>query len=230
MTVSAVISCRPVLAAAVLALALGGCAAERFSFAGNPFSSSQQPAPVQASAPGNAGAGDGGQRYAGPPPATFVAPLPAGSSAALTPQPAPGQRVTDAPVGAGVNIPAGDKEDFIVNVGRRVFFTEGSAALTNIARETLDNQAAWLRRHPSWSVKIQGFADDPGNDQANTALGQQRANAVLTYLASKGVATTRMRAKTYGRTQDRLVNACADASCKAQNRRVITNLETGRGR
>lgn len=148
----------------------------------------------------------------------------------LPPPPAPGQRVTDAPVGAGVNVQSGGKEDFIVNVGRRVFFTEGSATLTSIARETLDVQANWLKRFPSWDAKIQGFADDPGTDQSNMALGQQRADAVLNYLASKGVAARRLRAKTYGRTQDRMVNACTDAGCKAQNRRVITNLEAARAR
>ena len=34
----------------------------------------------------------------------------------------------DAPAGAGLNVPAGSNEDFIVNVGRRVFFAENSAA------------------------------------------------------------------------------------------------------
>ena len=53
----------------------------------------------------------------------------------------------------------------------------------------------------------------------------RRAEAVKGYLISKGVAAPRLRAKTYGREKERIVRNCADVSCKAQNRRVITNLE-----
>ena len=38
------------------------------------------------------------------------------------------------PVGAGINVPPGSNEDFIVNVGRRVYFAENSAALDDTAR------------------------------------------------------------------------------------------------
>lgn len=186
---------RAAVAVAAMAVMLGGCATERFSF-------------------GRSGGGQdaGAQQQA---PAAW-----AGGA-----QQAPAGRVTDAPVGAGINIPPGSNEDFIVSVGRRVFFTEGSAQLTTIAQTTLDNQAAWLGRFPKWGAKIQGFSDDPGSDEANRALGMQRAEAVKSYLIAKGVAASRLRAKTYGRDKDRIVRVCPDASCKAQNRRVITNLE-----
>lgn len=136
-----------------------------------------------------------------------------------------GKDGTNAPVGAGVNVPAGSSEDFVVNVGRRTFFDEGSAALSDASRETLDKQAEWLLRYGRWKVKIQGFSDDPGSKQANAELSQRRAKAVYEYLASKGVPANRMRVKAYGNAKERLVNDCADISCKAQNRRVHTNLE-----
>lgn len=128
---------------------------------------------------------------------------------------------TNDPVGGGVNVVPGSEEDLMVNVGRRTFFREGSSALDDTARATLEQQAAWLVRYPQWKVKIQGFADDPGGPDANRVLSQQRADAVRNYLVSKGVAPDRMWAKGYGR--DRLVQDCPDISCKAQNRRVITN-------
>jgi peptidoglycan-associated lipoprotein len=90
---------------------------------------------------------------------------------------------------------------------------------------TLDKQAAWLQQYPSWKVKIQGFADDPGSADQNVKLSQQRAEAVRAYLVSKGVSPARLAAKGYGRDPERLVLNCADLSCKAQNRRVITNLQ-----
>jgi len=205
------------LTGAALALMLGGCAAERFSFARLTGKSQAAPA-AQAEAPAPAMA------MAQPVAAAPAQPFPA----VPAPAAAPSGRVTDAPVGAGVNVQPGSNEDFIVNVGRRVFFTEGSAQLTKIARDTLDGQAAWLKRFPKWNAKIQGFADDPGTDASNRTLGQQRAEVVMVYLVSKGVAASRLRAKSYGREQQRIVRACPDASCTAQNRRVITNLEAPR--
>jgi peptidoglycan-associated lipoprotein len=123
--------------------------------------------------------------------------------------------------GGGIGADPGTEKDFMLNVGRRVFFKQGSAELDETARVTLDSQAEWLNRYPRWTVKLQGFADDPGSDSQQTALSQKRADAVRDYLAARGVDQSRMNAKGYGR--DRLVGDCADIECKAQNRRVITN-------
>lgn len=137
---------------------------------------------------------------------------------------APSPDGTNAPVAGGVQVVPGSEEDFMVNVGRRTFFTENSSALDDTARTTLDLQAAWLNRYPQWKVKLQGFSDDPGSAQANTALSQKRADAVRNYLISRGIAPDRMLAKGYGR--DRLVQDCPELHCKAQNRRVVTNPST----
>ena len=86
-----------------------------------------------------------------------------------------------------------------------------------------DKQAAWMLQYPQWKVKIQGFADDPGSEKQNLALSSKRAEAVMNYLVSKGVPRDRLYAKGYGRDRERLVLNCTDISCKAQNRRVISN-------
>lgn len=138
---------------------------------------------------------------------------------------APVGDVTNAPVGAGINIPPGSNEDFIVNVGRRVYFNEGSADLSEASKDTLDKQAEWLVRYGRYRVKVQGFADDPGGKEANEALGMRRAKAVHDYLVAKGVPAGRMKMKTYGNIKERLVNNCPEIACKAQNRRVVTNLQ-----
>ncbi|TIQ75493.1 OmpA family protein, partial [Mesorhizobium sp.] len=114
----------------------------------------------------------------------------------------------------------GSEEDFILNVGRRTYFTQGSAALDSVAKATLDTQIAWLAKHPRWLLKLQGFADDPGASE--TALSQQRADAVMDYLAAGGIDRNRMWAKGYGK--DRLVRDCPDTACRSQNRRVVSNL------
>lgn len=133
--------------------------------------------------------------------------------------------VTNAPVSGGINVTPGSEEDFMVAVGRRTFFKQASAELDDVARSTLDKQAQWLNQYPQWKVKLQGSADDPGTPAAQKALSQKRADAVRNYLASAGVAPTRMLAKGYGR--EKIGEDCPEIECKAQNRRVITNLQDG---
>ncbi len=133
---------------------------------------------------------------------------------------------TNAPVDAFANLNTGSEEDFILQVGRRTHFAEGSAALDDTARTTLDKQAEWLQQHSHWLIKLQGFSDDPGSPAQNKALSTKRAQAVMSYLVSRGVARSRMWVRGYGR--ERLVRDCPDIACKSQNRRVISNLRAER--
>lgn len=129
---------------------------------------------------------------------------------------------TNDPAAGFANAGPGSEEDFILNVGRRIFFTSGSATLDATAKATLDKQAAWLTANPRWLAKLQGFADDPGSDAAQVTLSQKRADASMAYLVSKGVDAKRLWAKGYGK--DRMVRDCPDTACKVQNRRVVVNL------
>lgn len=133
---------------------------------------------------------------------------------------------TNDPAPGFENVAPGSEEDFILNVGRRIYFTQDSATLDSVAMATLDSQAAWLNKHPTWLVKLQGFADDSGSASKMETLSQKRADAAMAYLASKGVDAGRMWAKGYG--NDREVRDCTDRSCKVQNRRVVSNLRSER--
>lgn len=133
---------------------------------------------------------------------------------------------TNDPAPGFENVAAGTEEDFILNVGRRTYFTQDSATLDPVAKATLDKQAIWLNRNPRWLVKLQGFADDSGSASAMTSLSQRRADAVMSYLVSRGVDPNRVWAKGYG--NDREVRDCTSRSCKVQNRRVVSNLRTQR--
>lgn len=135
---------------------------------------------------------------------------------------APTPNVTNAPALGFANVQPGSEEDFILNVGRRTYFAEGSATLDATAKVTLDNQIAWLKKYPLWLVKLQGFADDPGGDAAMVDLSRRRADAVMAYLVAGGIDGGRLWSKGYGK--ERVVRDCADIACKVQNRRVISNL------
>lgn len=140
--------------------------------------------------------------------------------------PAPMTGETNDPAPGFENVRAGTEEEFILNVGRRIYFAQDSATLDSVAMTTLDNQAAWLNQNTRWLIKLQGFADDSGSAASMVSLSQKRADAAMSYLASKGVEPNRMWAKGYGK--DREVRACTDRSCKVQNRRVVANLRTQR--
>ena len=122
---------------------------------------------------------------------------------------------------AGAATP-GSQQDFIVNVGDRVFFESDSSELTPQARETLDKQAQWLNQYNRYAFTIEGHADERGTREYNIALGARRAQAAREYLASRGVLAQRMHTISYGK--ERPVAVCNDISCWSQNRRAVTVL------
>ena len=123
---------------------------------------------------------------------------------------------------AGMATP-GSQQDFVVNVGDRVFFETDSSELSPQARATLDKQAQWLNNYSQYGqFTIEGHADERGTREYNIALGARRAQTVRDYLISRGVAANRMRTISYGK--ERPVALCDDISCWSQNRRAVTVL------
>lgn len=111
---------------------------------------------------------------------------------------------------------------FQQRIGDRVFFTVDSSSLTAEGRNTLTNQAAWLRSNPQFSIVIEGHADERGTREYNLALGERRANAVMQFLVSQGVSSSRLRTVSYGK--ERPVEACAEQRCWDVNRRAVTAI------
>jgi peptidoglycan-associated lipoprotein len=122
---------------------------------------------------------------------------------------------------AGAATP-GSQQDFIVNVGDRVFFDTDSSELTAQSRSTLDKQAQWLNQYGNYAFTIEGHADERGTREYNIALGARRAQTVREYLISRGVQAQRMHTISYGK--ERPVAVCNDISCWSQNRRAVTVL------
>jgi peptidoglycan-associated lipoprotein len=130
-------------------------------------------------------------------------------------------KAADSLASAGVASP-GSQQDFVVNVGDRVFFESDSSELTTQSRATLDKQAQWLQQYANYTFTVEGHADERGTREYNIALGARRAQAVRDYLASRGIQPGRMRTVSYGK--ERPVAVCNDISCWSQNRRSVTVL------
>ncbi|MDB5507602.1 MAG: pal [Hyphomicrobiales bacterium] len=126
--------------------------------------------------------------------------------------------------GAGSASP-GSQQDFVVNVGDRVFFESDSTELTSTAQGTLEKQARWLSQYPRYTITLEGHADERGTREYNFALGARRAEAAKSYLAARGVPASRIRTISYGK--ERPVAVCNDISCWSQNRRAVTVLGGG---
>ena len=129
--------------------------------------------------------------------------------------------------GAGGAATPGSAQDFVVNVGDRVFFETDSTDLTSTAVGTLDKQSAWLQRYPRYTFVVEGHADERGTREYNFSLSARRAQTVRDYLASRGIQGNRMRIVSYGK--ERPVAVCNDISCWSQNRRSVTVLDGAGG-
>lgn len=116
---------------------------------------------------------------------------------------------------------------FNQTVGDRVLFAVDQSTLDAEALATLDGQAQWLLTNTEYSALIEGHADEQGTREYNIALGARRAEAVQTYLISRGVAPNRLRTISYGK--ERPIEICSDESCYRQNRRAVTVITAGAG-
>jgi peptidoglycan-associated lipoprotein len=116
----------------------------------------------------------------------------------------------------------GSQQDFVVNVGDRVFFENDQSDLTPQATATLDRQIQWLQTYNRYAFTIEGHADERGTREYNIALGARRAQSVRAYMTSRGIDGSRLRTISYGK--ERPVAVCNDISCWSQNRRAVTVL------
>lgn len=116
----------------------------------------------------------------------------------------------------------GSQQDFVVNVGDRVFFESDQTELSPQAIATLEKQAQWLQTYNRYSFTIEGHADERGTREYNIALGARRAAATRDFLVGRGVAANRLRTISYGK--EKPVALCDDLSCQTQNRRAVTVL------
>ena len=122
---------------------------------------------------------------------------------------------------AGAAVP-GSQQDFVVNVGDRVFFETDQTTLTPQAVAILEKQAQWLQTYGQYTFTVEGHADERGTREYNFAHSARRAETVRNYLGAKGIAASRIKTMSYGK--ERPVAVCDNISCWSQNRRAVTVL------
>ena len=100
----------------------------------------------------------------------------------------------------------------------KAFFGPGRADLDGRAAASLNSVVNIATRCPATRVEISGHTDSDGASAFNQRLSERRAQAVVKFLAAKGIATTRLTAVGYGETEPVAPND--SPANKAQNRRI----------
>jgi peptidoglycan-associated lipoprotein len=153
-----------------------------------------------------------------PAPAPPPPPPPIANQGAEATPAAPPAPVTSAPI-------PGSEQDFVVNVGDRVYFDFDQYDIRADAQPVLAAQAAWLSRYPAVQVRIEGNADERGTREYNLALGARRANSVRDFLVARGVAPSRITTISYGK--ERPIDPASNEEAWAKNRNAHTAIVSG---
>lgn len=100
-----------------------------------------------------------------------------------------------------------------------IYFAYDSDILVPSETANLDRIAAYMADKPELGILIEGHCDQRGTEEYNRALGERRANAIRAYLASKGLADSRMKTISYGEDKPAVSGNGEDAW--QQNRRGV---------
>ncbi len=99
-----------------------------------------------------------------------------------------------------------------------VRFDFDEAAITAETDQLLRAKLPILRNSPTFTIRLEGHADERGSVEYNLALGSRRAESVRNFLTGLGIAEERLTTTSFGEERP-LVNR-SDAEAWAQNRRV----------
>ena len=85
---------------------------------------------------------------------------------------------------------------------RQYYFDCSSTLMPNSTYAALNAHAAYLKKHPSAQVELQGFTYAKGSHEYNITVGQTRADSIRDYLALHGARINQLTAVSYGEEQD----------------------------
>ncbi len=105
-----------------------------------------------------------------------------------------------------------------IELKEKLFFAWNRAQIKSESFRVLDDVVLAMKDNPTLKVRIEGHTDSSGAVVHNQKLSQRRAESVLDYLVSHGVATARLQAQGFGPTVPLETNDTAEG--REKNRRV----------
>ena len=100
----------------------------------------------------------------------------------------------------------------------KIQFKWNQGTIDPVSYPALDEVAKALQDNKTFRVAIEGHASSEGGDDHNQSLSSKRAEAVVDYIADRGIARDRLFAK--GFSSSRPLNSNATESGRESNRRV----------
>ena len=101
---------------------------------------------------------------------------------------------------------------------KNVFFNTGKWDVKEDSYAELERLVELMKDVPTLKIEISGHTDNIGAESFNEMLSQRRADAVVKFLTTKGVAKERLVAKGYG--QSKPVDSNKTPEGRAANRRT----------
>jgi outer membrane protein OmpA-like peptidoglycan-associated protein len=98
------------------------------------------------------------------------------------------------------------------------YFDFNKATLKPEGKEKLDDVVREMKADPRIKALVEGHTDSIGSEAYNQKLSERRANAVADYMESKGIDSSRITTKGWGKTKPVASNKTKEG--RAQNRRV----------
>lgn len=106
----------------------------------------------------------------------------------------------------------------VITMAGGVLFASGKDTLLGGAQDKLGQVAEALKNQADHKIVVEGHTDSNGPDAANQSLSERRAQAVTSFLVSRGVPAAQIRAEGVGEGRPVADNASAEG--RANNRRV----------
>lgn len=99
----------------------------------------------------------------------------------------------------------------------KVFFAFDSAHISDEARENLEAQSLYMKKHPDIKVLLAGHCDERGSTEYNLALGALRAGNAAHVLIADGIEPERIETISYGKNRPQYLGTGEEVWAKNRN-------------
>lgn len=155
-----------------------------------------------------------------PPTTTAAATPPVPGPITDASRPARTKRVAAVTADTSADVNADDEADRPARFTKRIFFGNGSSALSARVKAKLMKNAKWLQTHGDSALVVEGHASATGNADANQALSEARARSVKEFLVEQGVADSRITSEALGSSKPEF-----RPGSNGKNRRVVIKVQ-----
>jgi outer membrane protein OmpA-like peptidoglycan-associated protein/tetratricopeptide (TPR) repeat protein len=110
---------------------------------------------------------------------------------------------------------------------KNILFAFDSFELDETAKEGLEQVKSILISNPDFKIEVAGYTDAKGSHEYNFKLADKRARAVIQYLVSSAIPSSRFVCKAFGKSNFTAVNTNRDGSDNPEGRKYNRRVTFG---